>query len=64
MLGASQWDSALRMSSTPGVGALFPSNRTASTPPLGAHPDKSEWFHLTPIHNIMDGFLANIDSYY
>jgi hypothetical protein len=31
---------------------LFPSNRPAIT--LGVHPDKSEWFHCTPIHNIVD----------
>jgi len=33
-----------------------------STP--GAHPDKSEWFHLTPIHTILHERLVIFDSYY
>ena len=36
----------------------FPRNRLASTLPSGAHPDKSEWFHCTRIHTIVDERLG------
>ena len=39
-------------------------NKHSQHPTLGAHPDKSEWFHCARIHTIVDGLLASIDSYY
>ena len=33
-------------------------------PTLGVHRDKSEWFHCTRIHTIVDEWLGILESYY
>jgi hypothetical protein len=39
-------------------------NKHSQHPTLGAHPDKSEWFHCTRIHTIVDGLLGISEIYY
>ncbi|MGZ0217275.1 MAG: hypothetical protein ACKVKP_14700, partial [Acidimicrobiales bacterium] len=41
--------------------SLFPSKKR---PTLGAHPDKSEGFHCTRIHTILDKRLDNFENYH
>ena len=40
------------------VSPHFPQQPPSQHPTLGVHPDKSEWFHCTRIHTIVDERLG------